>query len=111
MTRPEPPSRIDLPASRATRWQLRTRLLDLPRRPLVMGILNVTPDSFSDGGQFFDPGVAIAHAREMAEQGADILDIGAESTRPYGGAKPVTAEDEMARLGPGFAAIGGLGRS
>ena len=55
-------------------------------RPLVMGILNVTPDSFSDGGQFLDPAAAIAHAAEMAQQGADILDIGAESTRPYGGA-------------------------
>jgi dihydropteroate synthase len=69
-------------------------------RPLVMGILNVTPDSFSDGGQFYEPSVATAHAREMAEQGADILDIGAESTRPYGGPKPVTAEDELARLKP-----------
>jgi dihydropteroate synthase len=70
------------------------------RAPLVMGILNVTPDSFSDGGQFFDPAVAIAHARDMAEQGADILDIGAESTRPYGGARPVSAGDELARLKP-----------
>jgi dihydropteroate synthase len=66
--------------------------------PLVMGILNVTPDSFSDGGQFIDPATAIAHAGEMAEQGADILDIGAESTRPYGGAQPVSADDELARL-------------
>jgi len=69
-------------------------------RPLVMGILNVTPDSFSDGGRFFDPAKAIAHAREMADDGADILDIGAESTRPYGGAQPVAAEEEMARLAP-----------
>src|SRR5689334_21697324 len=69
-------------------------------RPLIMGILNVTPDSFSDGGQFFDPSVAIAHARDMAEQGADILDIGAESTRPYGGQQPVSAEDELNRLKP-----------
>lgn len=75
------------------------RLLRLGR-PLVMGILNVTPDSFSDGGQFFDPSVAIAHAREMSEQGADILDIGAESTRPYGGQQPVSAEDELNRLKP-----------
>ena len=75
------------------------RLLRLGR-PLVMGILNVTPDSFSDGGQFFDPAVAIAHAREMAAQGADILDIGAESTRPYGGQQPVSAEDELNRLKP-----------
>jgi dihydropteroate synthase len=67
-------------------------------RPLVMGILNVTPDSFSDGGQFIDPATAIAHAAAIAKQGADILDIGAESTRPDGGAKPVTADDELARL-------------
>ncbi len=64
------------------------RLLALGR-PAVMGILNVTPDSFSDGGQFFDPAVAVGHARRMAAEGADILDIGAESTRPYGGAQPV----------------------
>jgi dihydropteroate synthase len=69
-------------------------------RPLVMGILNVTPDSFSDGGRFLDPSVAIAHAGEMAEQGADILDIGAESTRPYGGAQPVGGDEELARLRP-----------
>ena len=69
-------------------------------RPLVMGILNVTPDSFSDGGRFIDPATAIAHAAEMAQQGADILDIGAESTRPYGGAKPVGADEELARLAP-----------
>jgi dihydropteroate synthase len=69
-------------------------------RPLVMGILNVTPDSFSDGGQFLDAGAAIAHATKMAQQGADILDIGAESTRPYGGALPVSADDERARLTP-----------
>jgi dihydropteroate synthase len=78
-------------------------------RPLVMGILNVTPDSFSDGGQFFDPAIAIAHARDMAEQGADILDIGAESTRPYGGAKPVSAEDELERLKPVLPAVIKLG--
>jgi dihydropteroate synthase len=70
------------------------------RRPLVMGILNVTPDSFSDGGQFFDPAVAVAHARRMAGEGADILDVGAESTRPYVGAKPVGLDDELARLSP-----------
>lgn len=74
-------------------------------RPLVMGILNVTPDSFSDGGRFVDPATAIAHARAMAGQGADILDVGAESTRPYGGAKPVSAEDERARLAPVLPAV------
>jgi len=69
-------------------------------RPLVMGVLNVTPDSFSDGGRFLDPAIAIVHAAEMARQGADILDIGAESTRPYGDPVPVSAEDEKARLAP-----------
>ena len=69
-------------------------------RPLVMGVLNVTPDSFSDGGQFVDPAVAVAHAAEMAQQGADILDIGAESTRPYGDPVPVSTDDEKARLAP-----------
>ena len=69
-------------------------------RPLVMGILNVTPDSFSDGGRFIDPAKAIAQAAAMAEQGADILDIGAESTRPYGGATPVSADEETSRLKP-----------
>jgi dihydropteroate synthase len=78
-------------------------------RPLVMGILNVTPDSFSDAGQFIDPMTAIAHAGEMAKQGADILDIGAESTRPYGGAKPVSAGDERARLAPVLPAAVKLG--
>jgi dihydropteroate synthase len=78
-------------------------------RPLVMGILNVTPDSFSDGGQFLDPVVAIAHAAEMADAGADILDIGAESTRPYGGATPVSADDEKARLAPVLPAVIELG--
>jgi dihydropteroate synthase len=78
-------------------------------RPLVMGILNVTPDSFSDGGRFIDPATAIAHAAEMAQQGADILDIGAESTRPYGGAKPVGADEELARLAPILAKSAKLG--
>jgi dihydropteroate synthase len=78
-------------------------------RPVVMGILNVTPDSFSDGGAFLDPAAAIAHARALAAAGADILDIGAESTRPYGGAKPVSADDEMKRLAPVLPAAVALG--
>ena len=77
--------------------------------PLVMGILNVTPDSFSDGGQFLDPQAAIAHAHDMAAQGADILDVGAESTRPYGGMQPVAATDERARLAPVLPAVVALG--
>ncbi len=79
------------------------------RRPLVMGILNVTPDSFSDGGKFIDPATAIAHTGTMVEQGADILDVGAESTRPYGGMKPVSAEEEMARLSTVLPAVVKLG--
>ena len=69
-------------------------------RPLIMGILNVTPDSFSDGGRFLDPSGALDHARRMIAEGADILDIGAESTRPYGGAVPVPMEEEIRRLTP-----------
>ncbi len=68
------------------------------KRTLVMGILNVTPDSFSDGGRFFDAERAVAHARDMVGKGADIIDVGAESTRPYGGAAPISAEEEIARL-------------
>ncbi|MGO9759433.1 MAG: dihydropteroate synthase, partial [Roseiarcus sp.] len=69
-----------------------------PGRPAIMGVLNVTPDSFSDGGQFLSPLRAIARAADMIAEGADILDIGAESTRPYGDARPVGAEEEIARL-------------
>jgi dihydropteroate synthase len=79
------------------------------RRTLVMGILNITPDSFSDGGRFVDPPIAIAHARGMAEDGADILDLGAESTRPYGGAEPVAYETEISRLEPVLAPVVALG--
>ncbi|HTZ00796.1 MAG TPA: dihydropteroate synthase [Xanthobacteraceae bacterium] len=74
-----------------------------------MGVLNVTPDSFSDGGQFLEPAAAIAHARQLIGEGADILDIGAESTRPYGGMRPVTAEQEQARLEPVLPAVASLG--
>jgi dihydropteroate synthase len=78
-------------------------------RPLVMGILNVTPDSFSDGGQYYDPCRAIEQARRMADEGAAIIDVGAESTRPYGGAVPVPAEEEMRRLAPVLPAVAALG--
>jgi dihydropteroate synthase len=78
-------------------------------RPIVMGILNVTPDSFSDGGQFFDPQRAREQARRMVAEGADILDIGAESTRPYGGAAPVSADEELRRLAPILPAAAALG--
>jgi len=82
-------------------------LLSQPR-PAVMGILNVTPDSFSDGGQFIAPERALAQARRMIAEGADIIDIGAESTRPYG-AEPVSADEEMQRLQPILAEVVALG--
>jgi len=85
-------------------WRLRTRTLELGRRTLVMGVVNITPDSFSDGGFFLAPEKAIAHALRLLEEGADLLDLGAESTRPgsrAGGADPaVSAEEEQARLLP-----------
>jgi len=67
-------------------------------RPLIMGILNITPDSYSDGGQFLEPGTAVDHALKMVQEGADIIDIGAESTRP--GSQPVSAEEEWKRIYP-----------
>jgi dihydropteroate synthase len=84
------------------------RLLALGR-PIVMGVLNVTPDSFSDGGRFLDPVDAIDQARRMTAEGADLLDIGAESTRPYGGAVAAPLAEEMRRLGPVLPAVVGLG--
>jgi len=78
-------------------------------RPLVMGVLNVTPDSFSDGGRFLDPAAAIEQARRMVAEGADILDIGAESTRPYGDAVDVPLEEELGRLEPVLPAVVALG--
>jgi dihydropteroate synthase len=76
--------------------------------PAVMGVLNVTPDSFSDGGQFIAPENALAQARRMIAEGADIIDIGAESTRPYG-AQPVSAGEEMQRLRPVLGRVVALG--
>src|SRR5262245_22178344 len=80
-----------------------TRTIQWVDRPLVMGILNVTPDSFFDGGRFFDPQAAVAHAVRLAQEGADLLDIGAESTRP--GSSPVNMEEERRRLIPVVAAV------
>jgi dihydropteroate synthase len=79
-------------------------------RVAVMGILNLTPDSFSDGGKFVDPNIAIAHAQAMVAQGADIIDVGAESTRPYGGMQPIPAEEEQARLAKVLPALVALGK-
>jgi dihydropteroate synthase len=69
------------------------------QRPLVMGVINVTPDSFSDGGRFLDPGAAVAHARQLIAEGADLVDVGAESSRP-GAAAVVSADEELRRLLP-----------
>jgi dihydropteroate synthase len=82
-------------------------LLSRPH-PAVMGVLNVTPDSFSDGGEFIAPERALAQARRMIAEGADIIDIGAESTRPYG-AQPVSADEELQRLQPILADVVALG--
>jgi len=80
------------------------KLVDCTRRTLIMGILNVTPDSFSDGGSFYSPEAAAAHGRRMLDEGADIIDIGGESTRPKGaygaGAAVVTAAEELDRILP-----------
>jgi dihydropteroate synthase len=83
---------------RATRWRLRTRTLELTARPLLMGIINVTPDSFSDAGKFFDPQAAVEHGFRLAAEGAEILDVGGESTRPY--SQPVEAAEELRRVLP-----------
>ncbi|MEP7067463.1 MAG: dihydropteroate synthase [Gemmatimonadota bacterium] len=82
----------------AVEWRLATRALQLDR-PLIMGIINVTPDSFSDGGKFFSPSAAAAHGRLLVSQGADILDVGGESTRPQG-AMAVGADEELERVIP-----------
>src|SRR5881628_759903 len=79
-------------------WKLARRSLTYGERTLVMGVLNVTPDSFSDGGEFFSLERALAHAEQMIADGADIIDIGGESTRP--GSLPVSQEEELRRILP-----------
>jgi dihydropteroate synthase len=79
-------------------WKIRDREIDLSRRARVMGIINATPDSFSDGGSFLDPQAALAHGLQMVAEGAEILDIGGESTRP--GAQSVEADEEIRRVLP-----------
>jgi len=95
------------PATTAADHPVWPALLSRPY-PAVMGVLNVTPDSFSDGGQFVAPERALAQARRMIAEGADIIDIGAESTRPYG-SQPVSAEQELERLRPVLAEVVALG--
>ncbi|TAJ80150.1 dihydropteroate synthase, partial [bacterium] len=81
-------------------WILATRAgtIDMARRTALMGIVNVTPDSFSDGGRYFDSEKAVAHGVDLVREGADVIDVGGESTRP--GARPVSAREEMERVLP-----------
>lgn len=85
-------------AGRVIAWRCRDRLFKCGSGPLVMGILNVTPDSFSDGNRYYDAGMAVSRGLEMAEEGADIIDVGGESTRP--GAVAVDVEEEKRRVVP-----------
>jgi dihydropteroate synthase len=80
------------------RWKIREKILDLTNHAILMGVLNVTPDSFSDGGRFFSSASAIEHGLEMARDGAAIIDVGGESARP--GAEPVTPNEQMERVLP-----------
>ena len=79
-------------------WRVDGNVIDLTNRALLMGVLNVTPDSFSDGGEFFATEAAVKHGVEMARSGAAIIDVGGESTRP--GAKPISPNEEMERVLP-----------
>lgn len=88
---------------RLSEWQLRSRALRLGERTRVMGVLNVTPDSFSDGGVFFNTEVAVEYAMKMLEDGADLIDIGGESTRP--GSHPITPQQELDRVLPVVEAV------
>src|SRR5437773_6751468 len=79
-------------------WKIGDEVVDLSKRGMIMGVLNVTPDSFSEGGEFFERDAAIARGIQIASEGADIVDIGGESTRP--GAEPVSAKEELQRVIP-----------
>ena len=91
--------------TRPLKWACRDRSITIGERPLLMGILNVTPDSFADGGRFLDRDAATARAVQMAEEGADIIDVGGESTRP--GAAPLSVDEELARVLPVIEAVTG----
>jgi dihydropteroate synthase len=98
--------KVDMPApppSSSLLWSLKGMTLDLGARTWIMGIVNTTPDSFSDGGHFLKPNAATGHALRLLDEGADILDIGGESTRP--GAEPVAADEESARVIPVIDAV------
>jgi dihydropteroate synthase len=86
-------------------WKTKLRTFDLSRRGLIMGVVNVTTDSFSDGGRFIDVDAAVTHARTLVADGAEIIDVGGESTRP--GAEPVSEEEELRRVLPVIEALAG----
>src|SRR3979409_1471258 len=86
------------PSMGGTIWKIAGRTVDLSERAMIMGVLNVTPDSFSDGGEFFTTEKAVEQGRRMATEGAQIIDVGGESTRP--GAEAVSADEELARVIP-----------
>ncbi|HSL25791.1 MAG TPA: dihydropteroate synthase, partial [Acidimicrobiia bacterium] len=92
--------------SRDRRWKVAGRELSL-HRPLIIGVVNVTPDSFSDGGRYFGGAAAIAHGERLMAEGADLVDVGGESTRP--GAEPVDEEEELRRVMPVISTLAGAG--
>ena len=85
-------------------WRCRGRVLDFAAGPRLMGVVNITPDSFSDGGEFLTPEAAVRRVHALVAEGADLIDLGAESTRP--GAEPVPAAQQLARLMPVIEAVG-----
>ena len=93
----------------ATVWRCAERLFDLEARPLIMGILNVTPDSFSDGGEHNTPEAALLHARRMRDEGANLIDVGGESTRPGFDEFGVSLEEERRRVLPVVRALAAEG--
>src|ERR1043166_3724857 len=84
-------------------WQIGDRAIDLAQHSMIMGVLNVTPDSFSDGGEFFSTEKAVEQGMRLAGEGAQIIDVGGESTRP--GAEPVSVDEELARVRPVIARL------
>lgn len=97
------PSWGDRFPGRATLWRLRTRTLHFANTPIVMGVVNVTPDSFSDGGRYCRQADAVAHGLRLAADGAGLIDVGGESTRPFG--QPVSVDEELRRVIPVVEAI------
>ncbi len=94
--------------ARPSAWRIRGKVLPLGKRTLIMGVVNVTPDSFSDGGKFFSADAAVAHGRRLITEGADILDVGGESTRP--GSDAVSDAEEIRRVVPVIDGLGALGK-